>query len=55
MRRRELLKSLWATPLLTPSAMGFPPLTINEVKVIATSAGRNYRWIFIAPRRHRRH
>ncbi len=47
MRRRELLKLLWATPILTPSAKGLPPLTIKEVKVIATSAGRNYRWIFI--------
>ncbi|HEU0119317.1 MAG TPA: enolase C-terminal domain-like protein [Bryobacteraceae bacterium] len=48
MRRRELLRSLWATPLLaSPSLRGLPPLTIKDVKVIATSAGRNYRWIFV--------
>jgi len=45
--RRELLKSLWAAPLLAQSAKGLPPLTIKDVKVIATSAGRGYRWIFI--------
>src|SRR5436189_759051 len=26
---------------------GLPPLTIKDVKVITTSAGRNYRWVFL--------
>ncbi|MCX6598737.1 MAG: hypothetical protein NTV70_20490 [Acidobacteria bacterium] len=47
MLRRDLLRTFWAAPLLTPAAKGLPPLTIKEVKVITTSGGRNYRWIFI--------
>jgi len=27
--------------------VGLPPLTIKDVKVIPTSGGRNYRWIFV--------
>src|SRR5207245_9502987 len=26
---------------------GLPPLTIKDVKVITTSGGRNYRWVFL--------
>src|SRR5215217_2588180 len=26
---------------------GLPPLTIKDVKVITTSGGRNYRWVFV--------
>mgnify|MGYP006915207947 CR=1 FL=1 len=26
---------------------GLPPLTIKGFKVITTSAGRNYRWVFL--------
>lgn len=47
MRRRELLNTLWTLPVAASSARGLPPLTIRNVKVIATSGGRNYRWIFI--------
>lgn len=48
MLRRDLLRSFWAAPLLAaPVAKGLPPLTIKDVKVIATSGGRNYHWIFI--------
>jgi L-alanine-DL-glutamate epimerase-like enolase superfamily enzyme len=52
MLRRSLLKSLWAAPILARKAVGLPPLTITDVKVIATSGGRNYRWIFAAIEKH---
>jgi mannonate dehydratase len=44
--RREMLRCLAALPAL-PVAAQQPPLTVKEAKVIATSAGRNYRWIFL--------
>ena len=44
---RDLLRAFWAAPVLAPMAKGLPPLTIKEVKVISTSGGRNYRWIFV--------
>jgi mannonate dehydratase len=31
----------------TSRLKGLPPLTIKDVKVITTSAGRNYRWVFL--------
>lgn len=57
LRRNFLLKSLAAAsiPVMPASAQqaaeratrGLPPLTIKDVKVITTSGGRNYRWIFL--------
>jgi mannonate dehydratase len=55
MERRDLLKGLLAAPVMTAAAQqqqsastrGLPPLTIKDVKVITTSAGRNYRWVFL--------
>src|SRR5690242_1283982 len=55
MQRRDLLKSLVAAPLVPAAAAqdysnrlkGLPPLTIKDVKVITTSGGRNYRWVFL--------
>jgi mannonate dehydratase len=55
MNRRDLLKGVLAAPALsTASAQeianrtkGLPPLTIKDVKVITTSGGRNYRWVFL--------
>src|SRR5215217_4385791 len=55
MRRRDLFKTLMAAPVMLASAQeqvakntnGLPPLTIKDVKVITTSAGRNYRWVFL--------
>jgi mannonate dehydratase len=56
MNRRELLKAAFASTSLVPAAAaqetarrlnGLPPLTIKDVKVITTSGGRNYRWIFL--------
>ena len=55
MRRRELLKTALASPLMPAAAVaqaerrlnGLPPLTIKGFKVITTSAGRNYRWVFL--------
>ena len=47
MLRRDLLRAFWAAPVLAPIAKGLPPLTIKEVKVISTSGGRNYRWVFV--------
>ena len=43
MNRRTLLGSLLGVPAL----VGLPRLTIKDVKVITTSAGANYRWIFL--------
>jgi len=45
LNRRSLLKSLWAVPAL--SSAGLPPLTVKDAKVITTSAGGGYRWIFL--------
>lgn len=55
LNRRTLFRSLWAVPSL-PGAMaqevdrrnaGLAPLTIKDAKVITTSAGGGYRWIFL--------
>jgi mannonate dehydratase len=43
MNRRALLQSLFAAPVLA----GLPRLTIKDVKVITTSAGARYRWVFL--------
>jgi mannonate dehydratase len=54
--RRELLKaaaiSLPLIPLaraqeIAKSSNGLPPLTIKDVKVIATNGGGRYRWVFL--------
>jgi mannonate dehydratase len=55
MNRREILRGLVAAPVMTAAAQqqqavrtkGLPPLTIKDVKVITTSGGRNYRWVFL--------
>jgi len=56
MNRRTLLKSAAISlPListakaeeLSRSLNGLPPLTIKDVKVITTSAGAHYRWVFL--------
>lgn len=55
MNRRAFSKTLLAFPAI-PTAVaqqlerrtaGLPPLTIRDVKVIATSGGGRYRWIFV--------
>jgi len=56
MNRRELLKAAFAAAPLLPAAVaqqvarqnnGLPALTIKDAKVITTSAGGNYKWIFL--------
>ncbi|MCC6590027.1 MAG: mandelate racemase [Bryobacterales bacterium] len=55
MERRELIKSMLAAPALPAAAQqqyaramnGLPPLKITGAKVITTSGGRGYRWIFL--------
>jgi mannonate dehydratase len=55
MQRRDFLKGLLAAPVMPAAAYadyqdrtkGLPPLTIKDVKVITTSGGRNYRWVFV--------
>ena len=55
MHRRNFFKGLLAAPAMPAAAAedytarlkGLPPLTIKDVKVIATSGGRNYRWLFL--------
>src|SRR3954462_3787765 len=55
MNRRDVLKGvLAACPMPAASAQdfarrtkGLPPLTIKDVKVITTSAGNRYRWVFL--------
>ncbi|WP_051669953.1 enolase C-terminal domain-like protein [Bryobacter aggregatus] len=55
MRRRDLFKTVLAAPVLSAAAQdqvakrtnGLPPLTIKDVKIITTSGGRNYRWVFL--------
>lgn len=52
MRRRGFLKALTAMPAAAAAryagrTRGLPPLTIREVKVIPTSAGSGYRWVFL--------
>ncbi len=46
MNRRNFLTNLLAAPALSTAA-GLPPLTIKDVKVISTGAGRRYRWVFL--------
>ena len=53
--RREFLKSLIAAPVIPAAAAqqaaqataGLPKLTITDARVITTSAGGNYRWVFL--------
>jgi mannonate dehydratase len=52
MHRRDLLKGLlampaWAAQQYAGRTRGLPPLTIREVKVIPTSAGGRYQWVFL--------
>ncbi len=57
MQRRDFCRGLLALPTLAPSASaaetyaqrarGLPRLTIREVRVIATSAGGEYQWVFL--------
>lgn len=55
MRRRDIVKGLLAAPVMpalaadqyTDRLKGLPPLTIKDVKVITTSGGRGYRWVFL--------
>src|SRR5437667_12575777 len=56
MNRRELIRAAFgAAPLISAVTAqeiarrvnGLPPLTIKDVKVITTSGGRNYRWVFL--------
>lgn len=57
MNRRNFAGKLVAVPALAmptlaapqplPAARGLPKLTIREARVIATSAGGNYQWVFL--------
>jgi mannonate dehydratase len=55
MKRRNFFQALGAAPALSVAAAqeasrrtaGLPPLTIKEVRVIATSGGARYRWVFV--------
>lgn len=55
MNRRDIWKSFVALPAMPAAAQqqvqrnqnGLPPLKITGFKVISTSGGRNYRWIFL--------
>jgi mannonate dehydratase len=55
MDRRTFHRALFATPAIPAAAQetaarrtnGLPPLKITDVKIIPTSGGRNYRWIFV--------
>jgi mannonate dehydratase len=55
MNRREFAKGLIAAPAMPAAAAqqyeqrtrGLPPLKITEVKVIKTSGGGRYRWVFL--------
>ena len=55
MKRRDFWKGLLAAPAMPALAQqeyakrssGLPPLTIKEARVIPTSAGRQYRWVFV--------
>jgi mannonate dehydratase len=56
MNRRHLIRTALAATALLPEAAaqegakrtaGLPPLTIKDVKVITTTAGGNYRWVFL--------
>ena len=49
MERRNLLKTVLAAPVagMAQRTNGLAPLTIKDVKVIPTSGGRRYRWVFL--------
>ena len=52
MLRRSLLKGVLAAPAAAQQeyarrTRGLPPLTIRDVRVITTSAGRSYQWVFV--------
>ncbi len=56
MNRRKLIRAALGAAPLIPAAIaqevsrrtnGLPRLTIKDVKVITTSAGGNYRWVFL--------
>jgi mannonate dehydratase len=51
MQRRQFGQALLAAPLSAQEASrrtaGLPPLEITDVKVLATSGGARYRWIFV--------
>src|SRR5271170_541233 len=56
MQRRELIRAALASTPLIPAVSaqeaekrttGLPPLTIKDVKIITTTAGGNYRWVFL--------
>ena len=56
MQRREVLKSVFAALPCVQAGIaqvtakrlnGYPPLTIKDAQVITTSAGGNYRWVFL--------
>jgi mannonate dehydratase len=55
MKRRDFWKLTLAAPAMAAAAQeqqqlrtrALPPLTIKDVKVIATSGGKNYRWVFV--------
>ncbi len=55
MQRRQLFQSLLAAPLVSAAVAddtnsrlkGLAPLTIKDVKIITTSGGGNYRWVFL--------
>ncbi len=47
MDRRNFLKTVALAPALASRMNGLPPLTIKDVKVIPTSAGGRYRWLFL--------
>ncbi len=47
MTRRHLLSALALPTLAFERLRALPPLTIRDAKVITTSGGRGYRWIFL--------
>jgi len=55
MNRRSLARTLAIAPVMPATAAqeyqqrvrGLPPLTIKDAKVITTSAGKRYRWVFL--------
>ena len=55
MNRRRFAAAVLAAPAIPAAAAqqaeratrGLPPLTIKDVKVITTSGGRRYRWVFL--------
>ena len=52
MQRREFFAGMAAMPVLAAQeyahrTRGLPPLTIRDVRVITTGAGRGYQWVFV--------